>query len=331
MATIRDVAARAGVSVSTVSIVLNGQQEVRSIPAETVQRVQNAMEALSYRPSRAAQALRGKAGPPPVALCWVLDGRSTFFMRVARGAAEAATDENHPLELTVLPFENGKMDQLIRRLRNPAVHGALVGCTTAEDQRQLEEADLGKPVVFLNRVSLRFPFCTSDIEDIGRLTREYALRQGSRRLGFVTDARAMVPKTTRREAIRAACAAASISCLPEHVLLTENSVSGGYDAAGQLLSLVKPPDLVFCDNEVLAVGVSAGLRAAGFHSIRILAAGLGLSDLGRHMEPAIDLIDIPGEAIGREGAKLLSLLLRGKETESCCICESRLILSDPRE
>ena len=323
MATIRDVAARAGVSVSTVSIVLNGQEAARNIPPGTAERVRSAMEALQYRPSRAARALRGKQGPPTFALCWVLDGRSAFFMRIARGVAAAASE--NPFDFLVLPYENGKLPQIFPRLRADGFQGILIGCTTAEDQRALESMDFGKPAVLLNRDSRCMPCCTTDVGEIGRIAAARAVALGATRLGIVTARDAREPKTTRRDEVLRACAAAGILCPEDAWLRAENGIAGGYDAAQRLLALPRLPEVVFCDNEVLAAGVSAGLRAGGTLRVRLLAAGLGLPELGRHMRPAVELIDIPGEEIGLRGARMLSDLVRGGEAETRQLCPCRLI------
>ena len=150
MATIRDVAALAGVSVSTVSIILNGNARERHIPEATRQRVEEAMRSLSYRPSRTARALRGKRRPL-IALLWVLDERSTFFMRVVRGLSAVAADLQRPFDFVILPYRNGKLAEMLPDLRDEGITGVLIGALSPQDQALLESAGLSKPVCLLNR------------------------------------------------------------------------------------------------------------------------------------------------------------------------------------
>lgn len=311
MSTIRDVAALAGVSVTTVSIVLNGQARNRSIPQSTCDRVHEAVKALNYQPSRAARALRGKLRPT-IALLWVLDGRSTFFMRIAQGVAEVAANPDQPFDLIVLPYKNGHIKDVLPKLRDHELTAILVGAPVEEDQRCLEESDLGKPVCFINRYSEKLMCCRTDIRQIGALAVDYALQHGCRTLAVVTMANAPTPKSTRRDEILSACAKKGVVCPPSYYVKTENSISGGMDAAMRLAALPDRPDMIFCDNELVALGVSAGCRAVGITDIPLLAIGLSFPDLGRHLQPALDLIDIPGETLGREAASMLVRELAGK-------------------
>ena len=324
MATIRDVAALAGVSVSTVSIILNGNAKERHIPEATRLRVEEAMRSLSYRPSRTARALRGKRRPL-IALLWVLDGRSTFFMRVVRGLSAVAADPGRPFDFIILPYRNGKLGELLPDLRDDGVTGVLIGALSPQDQALLESAGLGKPVCLLNRSAERCLCCRTDTGEIGRLAAAFFKDRGCRTVGFVSDRIALEPKTSRRQAVMQACLNAGILCPDGARLDAENSLSGGLAAAERMLSLADRPDGVYLDNEIIAAGFSAACHARGIEEFPLLAIALSHPELGRHLHPAISLIDVPGEAIGEQGGRMIAAAVYGEQPPRETICPCRLI------
>lgn len=324
MATIRDVAVLAGVSVSTVSIILNGNARERHIPEATRQRVEEAMRSLSYRPSRTARALRGKRRPL-IALLWVLDERSTFFMRVVRGLSAVAADPQRPFDFVILPYRNGKLAEMLPDLRDEGITGVLIGALSPQDQALLESAGLSKPVCLLNRSAESCLCCRTDIGEIGRLAAAFFMDRGCRAVGFVSDRVVLEPKAARRQAVLQACLGAGILCPEAAQLKTENSLSGGLAAAEQMLSLPRRPDGVYLDNEIIAAGFSAACHARGIEEFPLLAIGLSHPELGRHLHPSISLIDVPGEAIGEQGGRMIAAAVYGEQPPRETICPCRLI------
>lgn len=323
MATIRDVARESGFSISTVSIVLNGKAHERKIPPDTVRRVHEAANRLRYRPNRAARMLRAAAQRPVVALFWVLDNRSSFFMRVVRGLEAVFNDPEAPCELVVHPYENGRLQASERLLLSGDYDAMLFGALSEEDLAYLEALRPPVPVCLLNRMSERFPSCSTDPRQIGAIAADWLVRHAYRSLAIVADRAAVVPKTTRRRAVMDACAAKGISLADGGMIDTSNTISGGMEAARELLRLEQRPDAIFADNDTMALGLSIELQTRGTMNLPILCVALNHPDLGQRLSPALTFIDIPGERIGREvAAQIRDLLYCQRElTSVVCACE----------
>lgn len=312
MATIKDVAARSGFSTSTVSIILNGKEKERKIPDATVEKVHQAMAELNYRPSRAARRLRGVISRPVIALFWVLDKRSTFFMRLVRGIEEILRDPEYPCELVIHPYTNGQLENEKRFLLSSDYQGILIGALSSDDEAYLNSLKPETPIMVVNRKSSVYPFCTTSVQDIGAMAAAFALEHGCKALGVATDKAAVRPKTTRRDNVIAACAEAGVSCANHHHLAVENSISGGIEAAKLLMNQPDRPDMVYLDNDLMALGFSLGCYAQDIRDIPILCIGLNHPELGQHLTPSVTLIDIPGEELGRQAARQIAQLLSGK-------------------
>lgn len=324
MATIRDVARECGLSISTVSIVLNGKAAERKIPPETVRHVLDTASRLQYRPNRAARVLRGMTQRPVVALFWVLDNRSTFFMRVVRGLEMVFNDQEAPCDLVIHPYENGKLREHEPLLLSGDYDALLIGALSTEDLTYLEGLQPPMPVYLLNRMSERFPGCSTDPQQIGAAAADWMLRHGCRKLAFVADREAVVPKTTRRNAIIAACRERGI--LSDDALMVDapNSISGGMEAARPILSAGQRPDMIFVDTDVMALGLSLGLRMRDVTDIPMLCIALNHPDLDRHLSPTLSLIDIPGERIGRESAMQVRDLLYHQRALTSVVCQCEM-------
>jgi len=192
MATIKDVAAKSGFSTSTVSIILNGKEKERKIPESTVEKVHQAMIELNYRPSRAARRLRGVISRPVIALFWVLDKRSTFFMRLVRGIEEVLRDPEYPCELVIHPYTNGQLENEKRFLLSSDYQGIFIGALSNDDEAYLNSLNLETPVMVINRKSSIYPFCTTSVQDIGAMAAAFALEHGCKTLGIATDKAAVI-------------------------------------------------------------------------------------------------------------------------------------------
>lgn len=322
MATIRDVARESGLSISTVSIVLNGKAHERKIPLETVQRVNDVAARLNYRPNRAARMLRGVAQRPVVALFWVLDNRSSFFMRVVRGLEAVFNDQKEPCDLVIHPYVNGQLHENEPLLLSGDYDAILIGAMNEEDMAYLERLQPTTPVYLLNRISEHFPGCSTDPQQIGSIAADWIWRHGCKTFGVVADRDAVVPKTTRRNAVIAACTELGILSNDELVIYSSNSIAGGMEAAHQILSLSHRPDTIFVDNDIMALGLSLGLRMQEVTDMPMLCIALNHPDLGHQLLP-LSFIDIPGERIGRECALQVRNLLYHQQalTSMICTCE----------
>ena len=157
MATIRDVAARAGVSPTTVSIVMNGRAREKRIPDATVERVTSAMRELGYSPNLTARRLRtNEARKPIIAFYWPLDYRTNMLGSFLSGIKESLAERGYECELVVQTYENDKFEKAAAPIVQNNYNGVLVGAASPSDLQYLETLDPPMPVVLINRESNRF-------------------------------------------------------------------------------------------------------------------------------------------------------------------------------
>lgn len=157
MTTMKQVAKEAGVSVSTVSIIVNNQQKERHIPEETVQKVNQAIQDLNYKPNRIARQLRKRNSlQKQIALCFPMDP-DTGIMNVIPGLLShlqaKINSKNYAWTLIIQSFQNDQIKSLINDLKNMEYDAAVVVAGSKKDIRFLEKANLSIPVILVNRES----------------------------------------------------------------------------------------------------------------------------------------------------------------------------------
>ncbi|WP_150307252.1 LacI family DNA-binding transcriptional regulator [Planctomonas psychrotolerans] len=303
---IRDVAARAGVSVGTVSNVLNHPSKVSGPAAE---RVHAAIRDLGFVRNGAARQLR--AGRSSTVGLIVLDVRNPFFTDLARGAEERAAqsglsvllgngDENRDRESTYLDLfeEQGVLGVLISPL----------GDVTARLERLRAR---GTAAVLVDRSGDESRFSSVSVDDIagGRLAVDHLLAQGRRRIAFVGG-----PFDIRQVADRHRGAELSVGSHPdaslEVVPVPALTVQAGR-AAGQSIvrrPAAERPDAVFAANDLIAMGVLQALVMQG-GGVRVPGdiALIGYDDIDFASAAVVPLSSVrqPSALIGRTALDIL--------------------------
>jgi LacI family transcriptional regulator len=261
---VKDVAARAGVSLGTVSNVLNRPETVR--PA-TRSRVEDAMAELSFVRNDSARQLR--AGQSNMLAYLTLDYANPFFTDVARGMEDVAAEAGVGLFLCSSGQDPARESEYLERLLEQRVRGV---CVTAVDYanpllRRLPQS--GIPVVLVDRApeAASREWCSVGVNDVdgGELAVAHLLEQGHDRIVFVGGS--TVPQVVDRLAgARSALAAAGHD--PDALLVLDTkalSVEEGRLAGQRLLGVPerRRPTAAFCVNDLLALGLLQQLSQRG--------------------------------------------------------------------
>ena len=307
MITIKDVAKACGVSTSTVSIVINGQEKKRHLSPVTVERIKKTMATLNYVPSRAAREMRGVTRPT-LALMWVLDRRSNFFMRLVRGIK--LMDQ---IDLVILPYENGNLLQALQKLKGHEYSGLLIGALNKEDLDTVHSYHFTIPVCLLNRSSERFSCVYTDPKEIAEKAVEVLKKRGCRSLGVCEGYLTTYPVLERRRCVIEACRREGILVLERDMLSCSHTIVGGTEAASYYLYRKDAPDAVYLDNEMMALGFFIACMQKDDQHFTILASGINDPDIGQEELPGVYNLDIPGEEIAKRGAEILLSQVEGGE------------------
>ena len=304
MAGIKDVAREAGVSVGTVSNVINRPDMVSE---ETRVRVQRVIERLGYVRSESARQLR--AGRSRIMALLVLDMGNPFFVDVARGAERAARAAG----LGVMVCNSGESAaeeaEYLGLFAEQRVRGVLVTPADATGRNLESFRRHHIPFVLVDRVAAGSSECSVSVDDIagGALAVRHLAAAGHRSIAFVSGPSHLQQIKDRRTGALLALAEAGLPPEALQDLPTEAlNVAAGRDAGSRLLGLTQRPTAVFCANDLLALGVLQAVYAAGVRVPQDLAI-VGYDDIEFAAAAAVPLTSVrqPALTMGTMAAEML--------------------------
>ena len=323
MVGIKDVARHAGVSVGTVSNVINRPD---SVAEQTRIRVQAAIAELGYVRSEYARQLR--AGQSRIMGLLVLDMGNPFFVDVARGAERSARKAG--LGVMVCNSNQSARDEAeyLALFAEQRVRGVLL--TPSDDAGQNAEnlRRNGIPYVLVDRVGTGDEGCSVSVDDVagGALAVRHLVDAGHRNIAYVSGPARLRQIRDRRAGALAALAESGLGPEALTELPTETlDVAAGRDAGARLLGLMRRPTAVFCANDLLALGVLQALFTAGVDVPREMAI-VGYDDIEFASAAAVPLTSVrqPAATMGSLAAELLL-----EETDAGGTHEHRQVVLQP--
>jgi DNA-binding LacI/PurR family transcriptional regulator len=302
-----DVARHAGVSQTTVSLVLSGKAPGR-VSAATADTVRRAARELGYRPNAAARALR--SGSASAVGLVVSDVTHPFFGRTLRGAQRAAWEAGHVVVLIDDNYGAAWGDGSVEALREGAIDGFLF--FAAEPPPSLRRPG-APPVVLIEGEQGRLPHARLDVEHGTDAALAHLRELGHRRIGYVRSA-VGGPTFDRRRARWAAHLRAHGEDPGAQVVVSSQFDATSTIAAGrELLAHPRRPTAVICDDDVLAAGVLAAAARDGVDVPGELSVvGFDDLDLALLSTPPLTTVHFDPEALGAAAFELLHARLQGR-------------------
>jgi LacI family transcriptional regulator len=299
-ATIHDVAARAGVSVATVSRVLNGKELVRE---ETSRHVRAAAKSLRYVPNVAARSLSIRRSQT---IGIVLpDVHGEFFSEVIRGIDLAARAQGYHILVSGSHSDAAQMLDVVDTMRG-RVDGLVVMAPDVTLAPLDELRARAMPVVLLNSATANGDAITIDNYGGARAMMRHLHELGHARIAFVRGPQHNADARERLRGYRYAMrgmAATSIKALECNGDFTEES---GFAAGGRLAELTPRPTAVFAANDSMAVGVLASLIAAGVKvPDEMTVVGFDDIPIARYVNPPLTTIRVDIAELGKCAFALL--------------------------
>ncbi len=317
-ASIRDVAALAGVSVGTVSNVLNRPDRVS---ATTRERVTEAVDKLGFVRNESARQLR--AGNSGMIGLVVLDAGNPFFTDVASGAEQVISEAGYSLMLANSaeePSREARHLELFERIR---AEGVLVSPVDAASGALARLRERGVPVVLVDRGAELTHECSVSVDDVagGRLAAAHLLAQGHQRIAVVGGPASLRQVTERRAGAQEAVAGfadgngrwARLEVVPTAALTIAEGRRVGTELAGR--PAPERPSGIFALNDLLALGLLQSLTLAGLRVPEDIAL-IGYDDIAFAAAATIPLSSVrqPRADLGRRAAELLLEEVRPAET-----------------
>lgn len=306
--TIRDVAARAGVSTATVSRALRGGTGVE--PA-TRAKVEEAARELRYRPSGVARSLKLRS-TQTIGLI-VTDIENPFFPQLVRAVEDGARELGYAVILADGRRDPEREIQSLEVLVGRQVDGLIIASSAITERHASWFEDARCPVVVVNGrpPSGSVPTVLSDHRSGGRLVGEHLRELGHRQLVYVgTDDAFNNASEDRLAGLRDALAGSDARV---ESVLGDGSVEAGELAALQALARWPATTAFACYNDLTAVGTLRGLRSRGLRVPEDVSV-VGFDDVpfARFVEPPLTTVHQPTDEIGRwAAATLISMIARG--------------------
>ena len=309
--TIKEVALKAGVSIATVSRVINDKGPVA---VETRQRILTAIEQLRYVPHGAARSLITNQTDTIGVLLPDLYGE--FFSEVIRGIDLAARRSGHHVLISGFHSDRAEIEAVLRALRG-RVDGLIVLSPDVDAQGLRRNLPETLPVVLLNtRINGRADGAAFDAINVDNHGGAFAMVRhlaglGHRRIALICGPAENADARERLRGYRDALRAEGLAPSPELEIPGDFSEESGYRAGERLLALEPRPDAVFAANDSMAIGCLFALREAGVEVPRDVAlAGFDDIPIARYVTPPLSSVHVP---IAELGTRAMERLLHAVE------------------
>jgi LacI family transcriptional regulator, galactose operon repressor len=313
--TIREIADLAGVSVATVSRVMNGRDDVAPETRELVQRI---VREHGYTTNRSARAL--SAGRTGLIGATVPLVHPAYFSFILSGAAEAAYERDMRLVLCPTQHEHDREVSLLERMLQGTTDGGLLILPqeSADELEHLLEHGYRFVVVDpLLPLSERIPAVSAAHSAGADVAVKHLLSLGHRRIAAITGPRGWVATEERLRGFHAALGSAGILAQPELVVEGNFEIGPGKRAALELLDLPEPPTAIFAFNDNIAIGVIQAARERGIRVPDELSV-VGFDDVeaAEIVSPELTTVRQPLAEMGRMAVSLLERLIEGQRIEA---------------
>jgi LacI family transcriptional regulator len=302
----KDVAQAAGVSLKTVSRVVNGEP---GVGASTAERVTEAIAGLGFSRNDLARSLRSARASATLGLI-IEDLANPFYSTIARAVEEVARRRGYVV-ITASSEESGERErELMATLLSRRVEGLLL-VPAARDHAYLRpELAMGVQVVFLDRPPAGLTADAVLLDNAGgaRAGVEHLLAQGHRRIGLIGDPPELYTLAERVKGYRAALESWGLAFDEGLLRLGAHDVAQAERSTRDLLRLPDPPTALFTANNRVSVGA---LRALKAEAARVALVGFDDFELADMLPLPVTVVRHDPAEMGRRAAELLFARLDG--------------------
>ncbi|WP_317203419.1 LacI family DNA-binding transcriptional regulator [Janthinobacterium sp.] len=303
MATMKQVAERAGVSTTTVSHVINN---TRVVSADVRARVLGVIQQMRYVPSAVARSLKNDRTHTIGMM--VPNNSNPYFAEVIRGIEDAAFKQGYNVILCNSYDDPGKQVAYIRVLMEKRIDGLILVASGSDAELTRFLAGDRLPTVLVDREigGVAADFIEADHELGAYLGAKYLLELGHRAIACVAGPEKLLPSRDRVAGYRRALDEAGVAPRAEWLIYSDFTSAGGYRAFQQLLALAEPPSAICAGNDLMAIG---GICAASEAGVRIPGqlSVLGYDDIApaAYSNPPLSTISQPTREMGALTARIL--------------------------
>ncbi len=328
MVTIKDVAKHAGVSVTTVSRVINNSDH--PINDRTRRRVTAAIEELEFYPNAMARSLQFKE-TRTIGLM-LPDIANPYYPGIVRGIEDAAQEAGYTVILCNTDRTRERTQRYLRVLREKRVDGIIfTGGGIVEDANRERFFETQVPAVVIGRHTLPLKAVQIDNVSAAKSAVQFLLGKGHRSIATITGPAASTTVRDRLSGYRQALAEAGLGVDPAWVVEGDFAPAGGYTALNRLpwANRLKRPTAIFAQNDLMAIGAMKALRDLS-QKVPADVAVVGFDDipLASYAVPALTTVAVPVYDLGVTAMRALAEILSGREVSPVTFLETSLVVRD---
>ncbi|MFD1990804.1 LacI family DNA-binding transcriptional regulator [Paenibacillus nicotianae] len=307
-ATIKDVAALAGVAVSTASYALNG---IGRVSPKTRDKVIVAAKQLNYQKNGIASDLK-RSKTNTIALL-LSDLSGPYYSRLIKGVQEVSL--NNGYDLIACSSIGGESSTAVKFIKEKRVDGAIILAHNIPDRTILESAREGFPIVMLDRRLEHESVCyvEADNEKGGILATEHLIEAGHRKIAYVSGPASSKHNKDRYNGFVQAMNKHGLTIEPRWNLIGNFTEEGGYRAVKLMIAQGEIPEAVFFANDEMALGGITALNEAGIVVPDDISV-IGFDDIvqARFLTPSLTTVRQPDYEVGALAVHLIFQILKGE-------------------
>ena len=305
----REVAALAGVSLKTVSRVVN---EVPTVAPDLVSKVHAAMDRLGFRPNLAASNLRRGDGRTNTIGLLVEDVGNPFSAAVHRAVEDYAAQHGVLVLSSSLDEDAERERRMVRTLVARRVDGLIIVPASHDHRYLVAEQEAGTAVVFVDRLPV--PLIGDAVVTDNRAASEagvaHLIAAGHARIAYLGDTDSLMTARDRFTGYCDAMAAAGHAVDPGHVVHGLRTTKAADEAVTALLDRPNPPTALFTSQNLVTIGAVEALHRKGLHH-QVAVVGFDDFPLAQLLDPGVTVLAQQPAQIGRIAAELLFARLAG--------------------
>lgn len=311
---IKDVAREAGVSIATVSRVLN---DIDVVNEDTKKKVLDAIKKLGYRPNIVARSLKTQKTKTIGIL--IPDISSGFYPEIVRGAEDVANIYDYNVILCNSDFDSDKEREYLRVLREKMVDGVIYMSSSLEEDMLdiINELDVKTILVETKDRHDRLPSVTIDNVAAAYDSTKYLIDKGLKNIAFVGVRQDIINAWGDRYVGYLKALRDNGLPLDEELVFLKNlKVTTGYEAVEKLISIDRKIDGIVCASDEIAMGVINGLREKGINVPEdISVIGFNNNVVASYFYPQLTTIKQPSYDMGSVAMRMLIKILNNKPLE----------------
>ncbi|MGA5689561.1 LacI family DNA-binding transcriptional regulator [Cytobacillus pseudoceanisediminis] len=325
MANIQQVAKQAGVSVATVSRVLNGQ---KTVSGKTRMKVEEAIKKLNYEPSMLGRNLRNSESRLLLILIPTIS--NPFYLEIIKGIEQVAISQNYNILLCETDSDPERENIYFDLVRKKMADG-IISMDPAVNGKTLKKLAENYAIIQCSEYEegSGIPYVTIDNEEASYRAVKHLVQIGHKKIALINSDEKYLYARQRKMGYKRALEENGIALEPEYIIPTQHlGFENGQQAMKKILNLEERPTAVFAVSDLLAIGALKEINASGLHVPSDMAVvGFDKIDFSNMTNPTLTTIAQPMHKMGTVAAKMLIDKIKGIEVESI-ILDHELVIRE---